>query len=198
VRSLAAPRYGLGHWCELGIARGDAGGRDVRGHAFDVGVLHTFDAPWRPAFGVGIAHGSGERDGAARIGYRQSGLQDNTGKLGGVTSVRYYGELLDPELANLTVLTACAAVRPFPGGSLSLLLHHYRQDVASATTPSTALRTAPTGQSRDLGFEVDVVLGYRLARRLTVELVFAHFEPGDAFATDDAATLLAFTTRLSF
>ncbi len=198
VRSLAEPRYGFGHWCELGIARGDVGNRPVRGHAFDVGILHTFDASWRPALGVGIAHGSGTRDGADTVGYRQSGFQDNNGKLGGVTSVRYYGELLDPELANLTVLTACAAVRPIPGGSVSLLLHGYRQDVASALAPATELRTSPTGLSRDLGFEVDVVLGYRLARSLTVEVVFAHFEPGDAFATDDAATLLAFTTRHSF
>lgn len=198
LRSIAEPRYGLGHWAELGFARGEAGGRDIDGFAFDVGVLHTFDSTWRPAIGAGIAHGSGERDGAATVGYRQSGLQDNNGKLGGVTSVRYYGELLDPELANLTVTTLCAAVRPISGGSVSALFHTYRQVVASATTPDTELRVAPAGLDRDLGYEFDLVFGYRFERTLTLELVLAHFEPGDAFAGDTGANLIAFTSRLSF
>lgn len=198
VRSIAQPRYGLGHWAEFGLARGEAGNRDIDGYAFDVGVLHTFDTAWRPALGAGIAFGSGRRDSSATSGYRQSGLQDNNGKLGGVTSVRYYGELLDPELANLTVTTLCASVRPFLGGSVSLLLHDYRQDQASTTAPQTELRVQPTGLRRDLGWEVDLVCGYRFARQLTLELVLAHFEPGDAFAGDTAAELLAFTARFSF
>ena len=198
LRSIATPRFGLGHWAEFGLARGDDGARDVDGFAFDVGVLHTFDVAGRPSLGAGIAHGSGERDGGQQVGYRQSGLQDNNGKLGGVTSVRYYGELLDPELANLTVTTLCAAVRPIRGGSVSLLLHTYRQDVASTTFPATELRVAPTGGQRDLGHEIDLVFGYRLERRLTLELVLARFEPGEAFAGDTAANLVAITSRLSF
>jgi hypothetical protein len=198
VRSLAQPRYGLGHWFELGLARGDAGAKDIDGWAFDLGGLWTFDAPLRPSVGAGIAFGSGERDTARTTGYRQSGLQDNNSKLGGVTSLRYYGELLDPELANLTVTTLCASIRPFDGASVTLLLHSYRQDVASATTPDTALRTTSNGLGTDLGREIDVVFGYRLDSTLTVEVIAARFEPGDAFAGSDPAHLFVFTTRLSF
>lgn len=198
LRSYARPRYGLGHWLELGLARGDDGARPIRGHAFDVGVLYTFDTAWRPSLGAGIAYGSGARDGSSESGYRQSGLQDNTAKLGGVTSVRYYGELLDPELANLTVTTLCAAVRPWRNTSVSLLYHGYRQDTAAALTPDQQLRTQPTGLARDLGHEFDLVFGYRLARQLTVELVAARFEPGAAFAGDTAAHLIDLTARLSF
>jgi alginate production protein len=198
VRSFSRPRYGLGHWLEIGGARGEAGGRDIRGHAFDVGALWTFDAPWRPSLGAGIAFASGRADSATESGYRQSGLQDNTAKLGGVTSVRYYGELLDPELANLTVTTICAAVRPLRNASISLLFHTYHQDVASAAVPDTELRVQPTGASRDIGHEIDLVIGYRFERRLTIELTAARFEPGDAFAGDSAANLLTLTTRFSF
>lgn len=198
VRSLARPRLGLGHWLELGAASGSAGGRDIRGHAVDAGVLWTFDAPWRPSVGAGFAFGSGRADGASTQGYRQSGLQDNNGKLGGVTSVRYYGELLDPELANLTVTTLCAAVRPLRSASVSLLFHTYQQDVASTTLPATELRVAPTGASRDLGHELDLVIAYRFERNLTVELTAARFTPGDAFAGDTAANLLILTLRSSF
>ncbi|MCA8977948.1 MAG: alginate export family protein [Planctomycetes bacterium] len=198
VRSFARPRYGLGHWFELGLARGDAGNRSIHGHAFDAGVLYTFDAPLRPSLGAGIAFGSGERDSSPRLGYRQSGLQDNNGKLGGVTSVRYYGELFRPELANLTVTTAVAAIRPWRGASISLLLHGYRQDVAATTSPGNDLRTSSNGLSTDLGREIDLVLGYRLRRQLTLELVLARFDPGAAFSSQDAANLLEFTARFSF
>lgn len=198
VRSLAQPRYGLGHWAELGFARGEAGLRELDGFAFDVGGLYAFDLPLRPAVGAGIAFGSGASDTSTRGGYRQSGVQDNNAKMGGVTSVRYYGELLDPELANLTVTTLCASIRPFDGASLSLLFHTYRQDVASATTPNTELRTSPLGLDRDLGREFDLVFGYRLAATLTVEAIAARFEPGAAWAGDPTAHLFVLTTRLSF
>ena len=198
VRSLSQPRYGLGHWLELGIARGESGARDVDGYAFDVGGLWALDLPLRPTIGAGFAFGSGEADGARSTGYRQSGIQDNNAKMGGVTSVRYYGELLDPELANLAVTTLCASIRPFEGASLSVLFHTYRQDVASTQLPTTELRTQPLGRSRDLGSEVDVVFGYRLRDTLTVEAIYGRFAPGSAWADDPSAHLFVLTTRLSF
>ncbi len=198
LRSFSRPRYGFGHWVEIGGAAGSVGGRDVRGHAFDVGATWTFDAPLRPTIGAGIAFASGRADTDPRSGYRQSGLQDDNAKLGGVTSVRYYGELLDPELANLSVTTLCAAIRPLRSASVSVLFHGYRQDVASAVLADTSLRTTPNGASRDLGHEFDLVLAYRFERSLTVELTAARFEPGSAFAGDTAANLLALTVRTSF
>lgn len=198
LRSFAFPRHGLGHWFEFGLAAGDDGTRPIRGHAVDLGLLYAFDTAWRPTLGLGFASASGERESASEVGYRQSGQQDNNGKLGGVTSVRYYGELLDPELANLSVTTLCAAVRPIHGASVSLLFHTYRQDQASTALPDTDLRVQPTGIAREIGSELDLVIGYRLARRMTVELVAAHFDPGSAFAGDASATLFAITARLSY
>jgi hypothetical protein len=118
--------------------------------------------------------------------------------MGGVTSVRYYGELLDPELANLAVTTLCASIRPFDGASLSVLFHTYRQDVASTQLPTTELRTQPLGRSRDLGSEIDVVFGYRLRDTLTIEAIYGRFDPGSAWADDPTAHLFVLTTRLSF
>ena len=201
VRSYSRPRFGLGHWVELGGATGEALGKDVNGWAADVGGLYTFESDLRPAIGFGIAHGSGRADTDADTGYRQSGLQDNNARLGGVTSVRYYGELLDPELTNLTVLTAVLAVRPIPNGSVSLLLHDYRQDVASVgdlDNRTNDLRTVTDGTSRNLGNEVDIVFGYRLQRRLTLELVGGWFSPGSAFDEQDDAHKIEFTGRFSF
>lgn len=198
VRSICRPRYGFGHWLELGGAGGEVGDQDVRGYAFDLGAIYTFDTPGRPSLGVGYAFANGRADDSATLGYRQTGLQDNNEKLGGVTSVRYYGELFDPELSNLAVATVVAAIRPLPGFSVSVLAHSYQQDVAAANAADTGLRTSPTGGSRELGRELDVVFGYRFERRLTLELVGGHFVPGEAFADQDPANLLEFTARFSF
>lgn len=198
VQSQDEPRYGVGHWLEAALARGDAGTQSVRGTGVDVGVTYSFKHDWRPTFAAGYALGSGRTATEPDVGFRQSGFQDNTGKLGGVTSVRYYGELVDPELANLSVTTLSFACRPFRNASVSLLLHGYRQDVAATTLVDTSLRAAPNGLRRDLGRELDLVLAYRIARRLTIECVLGRFEPGDAFDGDTAATIFAFTSRFSF
>ena len=62
--------------------------------------------------------------------FRQTGIQDNNDKFGGVTSFKYYGELLEPELSNLHILTAGIGRRFGRRMSLDLIYHNYRQDEA--------------------------------------------------------------------
>lgn len=218
LRSIDEPRYGLGHWAELGFAAGHSRRaindngliddevadtvEDIDGWAFDIGALWQLDAPLRPAFAIGYAFGSGERDSASTQGYRQTLYNDNNGKLGGVTSVRYYGELLRPELSNVAILTVAAAFRPIPRGSISVLFHTYTQDYAAQSGPRNDLRNGtdsiPNGVDPDLGYELDVVFGYRTAGGLTIDLVGARFEPGPGFNDQDSATKLDLTARFSF
>lgn len=218
LRSIDEPRYGLGHWAELSFARGHSrfmlnnGGpindsvgtdvEDIEGWAFDLGAQYTFEGDLRPSFVLGYAYGSGKRDSAADQGYRQTSFNDNNGKLGGVTSVRYYGELLRPELANLAILTCGATIRPFRNGSLSLIYHTYTQDFAAQSGPFNDLRigtgSIPNGIDPDLGSEIDIIFGFRAASRVTVELAGSRFEPGAGFDGQDAAHKLDFTARFSF
>lgn len=198
VRSYARPRYGLGHWVEVGGASGRAESRSVRGLAVDGGATYTFDRRFRPTFGAGLAHAGGRGDAASRSGYRQSGLQANSAKLGGVTRVHFYGELFDPELSNLTASTLLAAIRPFSGASFSVLYHDYRQDAASARMPLNELRISPNGRSRDLGREFDLVFGYRPDSRLAIEAIAARFFPGAAYDRRNAASFFELTMRYGF
>ncbi|MGE3174928.1 MAG: alginate export family protein [Planctomycetota bacterium] len=218
IRSIDDPRYGLGHWAELAMARGHSnwminnggpiddevgpGREDIDGWAFDVGALYTFDTDLRPALTVGYAYGSGRRDSSSHQGFRQSGFQDNNFKLGGVTSVRYYGELLRPELANLAVFSAGVSVRPTSRSSISFLYHTYTQDYAAESHPITDLRigggSRPNGRDYDLGHEFDLVFGLREFQQTTIELVLARFEPGGAFDDQAAATKLDLSVRFSF
>ncbi|MBK8097484.1 MAG: alginate export family protein [Planctomycetes bacterium] len=198
IRSYARPRTGLGHWFDLAHAGGDDGQRPIDGIGLDLGAQFTFDTDWKPTLFAGFAYGSGRRDGESHTGFRQTGLQDNNGKLGGVTKVRYYGEVLDPELANLLVTTVGASIRPLRDLSFTILIHGYGQDVGSTQTPGTDLRTQPRGTATEFGREIDLVIGYRAQGRLTLELVLGHFDPGFAFVDQDPAQKLELTARIGF
>lgn len=198
LRSYAKPWRGLGHWAELALAAGKDGDQSIRGSAVDVGLLYRFDHPWRPTIVAGYAFASGEDDASSDVGFRQTGLQDNNGKFGGVTSFKYYGEALEPELANLEVTTVGVGIRPYQSFSLDLLWHGYRMDVAKFALQNSNLRTMTNGASRDIGWGVDLVAGYRYYNRMSAELIVGHFVPGRAFDRDDAASKLELQIRMKF
>ncbi|MFO0983672.1 MAG: DUF5666 domain-containing protein [Planctomycetota bacterium] len=98
LRSYAKPGTGLRHWVELARADGVVGFERLDGYGVDFGCTYVLDHALRPNVTLGYALGTGDRNaGDNRAGFRQSGLQDNNGKFAGVTSFRYYGEILDPE-----------------------------------------------------------------------------------------------------
>ena len=102
-----------------------------------------------------------------------------------MTSFRYYGELLDPELANLQILTAgIGFVSRKKKASLDLIGHYYRQHQPSSELFWTDIDERPNGIDPDLGWEIDAVFGWRNRRRWDLEAVGAYFQPGKAF--DDA------------
>jgi hypothetical protein len=196
LRSFERPYQGFGHWLEIAYARGKTDGKEVDGFAFDIGGMWRFDGNLRSSVYAGIAYASGRDPNDPRSGFRQTGLHDNNGKFGGVTGFRYYGELFDPELANLEVTTLGAGIRP---GSFSadLVFHTYRQDYLSATQV-TGLRTQPNGNSERLGWEIDLVLGYRWMNQLSSEFVAAQFQPWDGFDGNDPSHKVTFQVRAKF
>ena len=197
MRSWSRPWNGLGHWIELAHAGGYSGFQKIDGYAVDLGAMWRFDTAWRPTLAAGYAWGSGVRDGRG-FGFRQLGIQDNNAKFGGVTSFRYYGEVLEPELSNLELWTLGFGVRPARRFAVDVVLHAYRQDVASQLLVGSKLRNRPNGASRDLGLGADIILGYRPSRSLSFELVGGRFDPGDAFDDHDAAHKAEFSARFKW
>lgn len=49
------------------------------------------------------------------------------------------------------------------------------------------IKEEPNGNSRDLGREIDLVLGMKVTNNIKVEIISAIFYPGDAFDESDAA-----------
>jgi hypothetical protein len=166
--------------------------RRLRGQAIDLGASATFNLPLRPLLTLGYARGSKE--------FRQTGLQENKTRFAGVKRWQRYGELLQPELSNLEVLTAGTGVRFGRNSSLELLLHHYRQVSASAAVAGSRLSADPQGTARAIGRELDLLLAVRESRRVEFTVKASYFEPGSAFAPDalDPASAIELGMTLNF
>lgn len=203
LRSAGEPVRGLGYWAEAAYVTGVDDTAHISGYGFDVGGTYVVeDVAARPYFTLGFAHGSGDGQTGDKTDhrFRQTGLQDNNSKFGGVTSFRYYGELVDPELSNLNILTAGVGLRPTRRSSIDLVYHHYVQDVADRLIrPTTGLKTNTEGDRRFLGEEWDLILGWRELSALDVELIGAVFEPGTAFSSQaDTAYFIKLQFRYRF
>jgi hypothetical protein len=174
-------------WVELAVVRGETPEADLRGYGYDVGTT------WKPArldpvfVTVGFAHGSGDPDPFDDVdeSFRQTGLQDNTDDLGGETAFKYYGELLAPELSNMSIATVGLGLRLGEDNSAYLVWHSYRQDEPSTTLLDTKLKADPDGIHRDLGDALELILGLSRWNPWDIEIVLSHFDPGSAFGLND-------------
>lgn len=156
----------------------------VRGSAYDLGLTWETPLPGTPSLTLGHAAGSGDGDGDDGIdhAFRQTGLHNNKWRYNGVNRFRFYGELLRPELSNLSVTTASLGLPLLRNSSVELAWHRYRQRVARDSLRGSRLDVDPDGVSPDIGEELDLVLGFREGQRLDIELVAGLFDAGQAFA----------------
>lgn len=187
-------------WAELSVLRGFTDDERLEGYAFDLGTtwLPPTLAPWYFTAGFAFASGDDDAFDGTDNRFRQTGLQDNNDKFGGVTSFRYYGELFDPELSNMSILTLGIGRRLSRRTSLDLVYHRYRQDVVADFLEDSDVDADPNGLSRDLGSEVDLILGIRPSSFWNLEVVVARFEPDSAFDETDAAWLGVVQLRFNF
>lgn len=194
----------LTYWGEFSVMRGttpDAMGAPLknRGVGFDLGGTFEFDAPLRPSLSLSFAMGGGDGNSADSKNktFRQTGiggLAQNRGILNGTTFFNYYGELLQPNLSNIAIVTVVAAFRPWAKSSVELIFHNYRQDVAAPSLgfnedPEfvSGLDPSPNGMSHDVGREIDLIAGYKEIPGLELELALSVFFPGQAFDAKDNA-----------
>ncbi len=178
-------------WLEISSMRGNRAGNrgriNMRGWGFDIGTTRSIGKHWFLTAGWAFGQGDNNTRDGTDGSFRQTRLQDNNGKFGGVTSFRYYGELLDPELANMHIGTLGLGYRFAARGSIDLVGHYYRQDKAARKIIDSDLDQRPDGISRDLGWEIDAIIGWRPVRAWDFELVLGRFKPGKAFRRRDDA-----------
>jgi alginate production protein len=184
----------LSYWLDAAHVRGREDGNDLRGYGLDLLGAYHFDAPLSPHVILGYAFGSGDSDpdDDQDDAFRQTGLQGNEAEVGGLTPFRYYGEAFDPELSNLSIFTAGLGARPTAELSADLVYHYYLQDQATDELRDSALDAEPTGESKRLGSEIDLVLGFEPEDGdFRVRGFLGYFMPGRAFADGADAALFA-------
>ena len=185
-------------WVDYAVMRGNDKGRDLDAWALDFGATFFLDDPQlKPHATIGYAIGSGDSRSGDQTDrrFRQTGYQDNSGRFGGLVAFKYYGEILNPELSNLKILSAGTGVRlgsqlgPAWESSVDLIYHRYRQ-----TQPESEIKGAdlvppayPKGANTDLGWAITLVVGSpRILNRMRIALVLERFSPGRAFEPGNA------------
>jgi alginate production protein len=193
--------HGLEHWIDLAHVRGKDGSKGIQGTGFDLGATYQFDLPVKPSITLGYAFGSGDGDSNDQTDkrFRQTDLEDNQDRFRGVTRFKYYGELLDPELSNVSILTAGLGIRPTRRSSIDFVYHYYVQDKAATRFRGADINASPSGLSKQLGSEIDLIAGYREIRNVDVKLALGYFIPGEAFPHDaDNSFFAKLEMRLNF
>jgi alginate production protein len=118
-------------------------------------------------------------------------LQSNEGKFGGIPRFKYYGEVLDPELSNLRILTAALGFRPTSNVTVDIVYHRYQLNKITDEIRNWALTAQmnqdDTRRSKDAGQALDLVFGFRNlfgVRRLGLDLRAGWFFPNKAFRNE--------------
>ena len=164
----------------------DVARRDVSGWGVDLGVNWILPAAIEPRLYLGYAFTSRDRDpetGTDRT-FRQTGIHENESGFGGVQRFNQYGNLLDVELSNLSILTAGTGISILESSSVDLAYHYYRQ-----IEPATFLRDARldpelNGRNREVGHGLDLVLALEEWDVLEFEILLSTFKSGRAFVVD--------------
>lgn len=197
ARAMGKAFNNLKYWADIAyvFGKGDEVTRRVSGEkiktsdslsgfGFDVGASFKFNMPLKPYITIGYAFATGDNnpDDTTDHTFRQTGLQDNTGRFHGKEKFKYYGEVFDPELSNMSIITAGLGIRPTRKSSVDIIYHYYRQDKAVDEIRDTDIDVDPDGIHKNLGQEVDLVIGSRDTKNLHVEFNFGYFWPGKAFA----------------
>lgn len=183
------PYEGNKAWVDLGVMRGKKDSETLKGAGWDAGWVFRFNRPLQPSFTVASAYGSGDgnpNDGV-NTGFRQTGLEDNNGVFGGITKFKYYGEVLRPELNNLSILTGGFGIRPVETFSFDVVYHHYQQS-AKNKQARFGLKELPTGKNPDIGQEVNIILGVKITEQTRVSFRAGLFNPGQAYIKQDKAS----------
>lgn len=151
------------------------------------GSARSYLINWTPyffqdwTFFVGSALGSGDSNpDNSRVGaYRQSGLQDDA---------EAFGELYQPELSNLEVNAIGFNWQAREGIQISIIKYEYRQSELADEMRDVSIEIDPSGLSRDLGREIDIILTIEAHNGIEFIVTAAEFDPGKAYAVAEAET----------
>jgi hypothetical protein len=161
------------------------------------GSAQSYLVSWTPAalddwsFVVGGAEGSGDGnpDDRRDDSFRQAGLQGDAD---------VYGELYEPEISNMRVQVIGVEWEISDTIEVALFSYDYEQDEKSDDIRDVNIDLDPSGLSRDLGSEIDLVFTIEAYEGLEVTVIVAEFEAGKAYGLDEGETSNYISFELSY
>jgi hypothetical protein len=202
----------LSYWADLAMVLGHekvleftaAGGnkeivtsrrsRQVRGWAIDLGGRWETELPGRPMLIAGYAIGSGDKnpDSGPDLSYRQTGLQTNDEEF------RTYGEILRPELSNLSIPVLAVRFPIFSKSHVEFAYRHFRQLYAVPSLRDARIKADPDGIHKNIGEEWMLYSIIKQWKKVEIELVAAAFRAGSAYGPLSGRIAYSFFTKISY
>lgn len=200
------------YWADLGLVVGkeklleldEAGGRRlrvasrrdhrVRGWAIDIGGRWDSLLPGQPSFILGYALGSGDKSperGSDRA-FRQTGLQADDEEF------RTYGELLRPELANLSIPTFAVRFPTFWRSHIEFAYRRFRQVYPAAFLRNARIEAEPNGTHKDIGQEWMLYSIFKQWKNIEIEIVGAAFRAGRAYGALSGRKAYSLFTQVTY
>ncbi len=194
IRSLGAPTMNFRYWTDVAFVGGrNVLAKKIEAYGVDAGGTYRAEGlPWNPYVTLAYAYGSGDDPKSAKNNdFRQTGLQSNEVRIGGIPEMKRFGEALDPELSNLRIITAGLGFYLGPDLSLDLVYHRYQLNHLNETSDEVRNQalTAVMNQGKrnhtlDVGGALDVGIGVRNLlgiRKFGIDVRAGLFFPGSAF-----------------
>lgn len=184
-------------------------GRDVLGWALDADVDIALDHDLSPTVTFGYAYGSGDPDSSdgKDKAFRQTGLHGNATRLGASTgALRNFGDVLQPELSNLHVLTAGAGMLVGTFSDLNLFYHYYHLDEPAAALRHSSIAADLNGRDRSLGHGADLIFNTDLSKQFGLQtrgldnmrfkFLLSGFRAGEAYGDAEHETAFRLFSEL--
>ena len=111
--------------------------------------------------------------------FRQSGLQGDS---------ESFGELYQPELSNLEVDVIGVEWEIAEGVEVALLRYEYEQHELADEMRDVSIELDPSGTSRDLGREIDLIVTIEAREGLEFIITAAEFDAGKAYGASSRET----------
>ena len=180
LRGDINPTKDLQTWFEGAYEFGANGNRDDSLSAFllNVGGRYTLkNVQWTPVLNANYIYASG------------GGKTANSSFVPWFDYVDgYNGYLFAPVLTDIHIFNLGASVKPYENTTLSLQGYYYmKADEDGAATSNGNVdfgglnRPLWFTSSRELGWEIDAILGYDYSKDVRMQLVYGVFLPGDAY-----------------
>ena len=165
--------------------------RDVDGSGYGFLLGWTPPVLDKVSLYLGNARGAGDPDpeDSTDRSYRSTGLEGDN---------ESFGELYQPELSNIDIDIAGVAWRINDETELALLGYRYRQVELAEEMRDVSIQIDPTGESRDLGREIDLVLTIETDNGLELALIAAEFYAGRAYGDFSGETATFFKFEIDY